>query len=94
MMVREFMVCSSQRLRWSGHLDPAFVIMIPEPSESAQASPERHEHGSSSHRHRRHHRKRPFYEKWIYPYRRDLKNAALFLTVIILSYLLWDAIAR
>lgn len=68
--------------------------MTAEPSENAQASPEIHEHGNSSHRHRRHHRKRPLYEKWIYPYRRDLKNFALFCTVVILSYLLWDAIAR
>jgi len=74
--------------------EPAIVIMIPEPSADSQASPERHEHGDSSHRHRRHHRKRPFYEKWIYPHRRELKNFALFCTVVILSYLLWDAIAR
>jgi hypothetical protein len=93
-MVRKFVVCSSQRLRWRGHLDPAFVIMIPEPSENAQASAERHEQGNSSHRHRRHHRKRPFYEQWIYPHRRELKNSALFFTVIILSYLLWSAIAK
>jgi hypothetical protein len=68
--------------------------MIPQPSEDGQASPERHEHRNGSHRHRRHHRSRPFAEKWIYPYRRQLKNFALFCTVIILSYLLWDAIAR
>jgi hypothetical protein len=68
--------------------------MSAEPSENVQASPERHEHGDGSHRHRRHHRKRPFYEQWIYPHRRELKNLALFITVIILSYLLWDAIAR
>lgn len=68
--------------------------MIPEPSADPQASPDRHEQGNSSHHHRRHHRKRPFYEKWIYPYRRELKNSALFCAVIILSYLLWDAIAR
>jgi hypothetical protein len=74
--------------------EPAIVIMIPEPSADSQASPERHEHGNSSHHHRRHHRKRPFYEKWIYPYRRELKNSALFCAVIILSYLVWDAIAR
>jgi len=77
-----------------GHLDPALVIMIPEPNENAPASPERHEHTHSSHRHRRHHRSRPFYEKWIYPFRRELKNFALFCTVVILSYLLWSAIAK
>jgi len=96
MMVREFVVCSSQRLRWRGHLDPAFLIMSPEPSEGAHPSPEphEHEHGHGSHRHRRHHRPRPFYQKWIYPYRRELKNFALFCTVIILSYLLWASIAK
>ena len=94
MMVRGFVLCSSQRLRWRGHLDPSFLIMIPEPSEDAQASPERHEHRNSSHRHRRHHRKRHFYEIWIFPHRRELKNFALFCAVIILSYLLWDAIAK
>ena len=75
-------------------VDPAIVIMSAEPIENAQASPERHEHGNSSHRHRRHHRKRPFYEQWIYPHRRELKNSALFCAVIILSYLLWSAIAK
>ena len=74
--------------------EPAIVIMIPEPSENAQTSPERQEQGKSSHHHRRHHRKRPFYEQWIYPHRRELKNYVLFCTVVILSYLLWDAIAR
>ena len=74
--------------------EPAIVIMSAEPIENTQASPELHEHGNSSHRHRRHHRSRPFYEKWIYPYRRELKNSALFCTVIILSYLLWSAIAK
>lgn len=68
--------------------------MTAEPSENAQGSPERHEHGNGSHRHRRHQRKRPFYEKWIYPHSRELKNFALFCVVIILSYLVWDAIAR
>ena len=68
--------------------------MIPEPSEDADPSPERHEHGHSSHRHRRHHRKRAFYDICIYPHRRELKNFALFCTVVILGYLLWDAIAR
>ena len=68
--------------------------MIPEPSENAQASPERHELGKSSRHHRRHHRKRPFYEQWIYPHRRELKNSALFCAVIILSYLLWTAMAK
>ena len=68
--------------------------MIPEPSEDAHPSPEPHEHGHGSHRHRRHHRSRPFYEKWIRPYRRELKNFVLFCTVVILSYLLWEAIAR
>ena len=68
--------------------------MSPEPSEDAHASPERHEHGHSSHRHRRHHRKRRFYETWIFPHRRELKNFALFCAVVILSYLLWDALAK
>jgi hypothetical protein len=94
MMVRKFVVCSSHRLRWRGYLGPALAIMSSEPSEDAQASPERHEHRSGSHRHRRHHRKRPFYEKWIFPYRRELKHFALFCTVVILSYLLWAAIAK
>jgi hypothetical protein len=75
--------------------EPAIVIMSAEPIESAQASPAQPEHGKSSHHHhRRHHRKRPFYEQWIYPHRRELKNSALFCTVIILSYLLWAAIAK
>jgi len=68
--------------------------MSAEPIENAQASPERQEQGKSSHHHRRHHRKRPFYEQWIYPHRRELKNSVLFCTVIILSYLLWSAIAK
>ena len=92
--MREFVVCSTYRLRWRGHLDSAFLIMIPEPSEDAHPSPEPHEHGHGSHRHRRHHRSRPFYEKWIYPFRRELKNFVLFCAVIILSYLLWSAIAK
>ena len=92
--LREFVVCSFHWLRFRGHLNPAVLIMIPDPSEDAHPSPERHEHEHGSHRHRRHHRKRPFYEQWIYPHRRELKNFALFCTVIILSYLLWDAIAR
>ena len=74
--------------------EPAIVIMSAEPIENAQASLERHEPGKSSHHHRRHHRKRPFYEQWIYPHRRELKHSVLFCTVIILSYLLWSAIAK
>ena len=69
--------------------------MIPEPSENAPASQERAEHRHSSHHHhRRHHRQRRFYETWIFPHRRELKNFALFCTVVILSYLLWSAIAK
>ncbi|MGB9105484.1 MAG: hypothetical protein WCC59_12055 [Terriglobales bacterium] len=77
-------------------MDPAVLIMIPEPGENAPASPERHEHehGHSSHHHRRHHRKRAFYDIWIYPHRRELKNFVLFCGAVILGYLLWAAIAK
>ncbi len=66
--------------------------MISEPSEDPQAYPERHEHRQGSRRRRRH-RPRPFYETWIYPHRRELKNFALFCVVMILSFLLWSALS-
>jgi hypothetical protein len=46
-----------------------------------------------SRRRRRHHHKRPYYYRLL-PYRRELKNFALFCAVVALSYLLWTAIAR
>jgi hypothetical protein len=67
--------------------------MISEPSENLSASPERHVH-REGHRRRRRHRQRPFYETWVYPNRRVLKHFALFCAVMILSYVLWAALAK
>jgi hypothetical protein len=66
--------------------------MIPESSERLSTSPEGESQRRRS-RHKRHHRRNHFYERWVRPYRRELKNFALFCAVMILSYLFWTAIA-
>jgi hypothetical protein len=61
-----------------------------ETGQSATASPERQQH-----HHRRHrHRPRPFYDRWITPYKRELKTGALFCAMVLLAYLLWSSLVK
>jgi len=43
-------------------------------------------------RRRRRHKPRSSYDKWIRPYRRELKTGALFCLCVVLGYLLWTAV--